>query len=147
MRLPQPAAAIVVGNPSIADVSVHSSDTIFVVGRGYGNTNLIILNAAGQSIMNADITVTNPRGRNTVRIYQGKTEERVSYNCSPYCQPSPILGDKSDFVSNNTADEAVINNPLASGATTTQTATLGNVVESESAPAPGSVQQGNSYDF
>ena len=42
--LPENAGAVVIGNPQIADVSVHSANTLFVVGRGYGETNLIVLN-------------------------------------------------------------------------------------------------------
>ena len=44
VRLPENAGAVVIGNPSIADVTVHSANTLFVVGRGYGETNLIVLN-------------------------------------------------------------------------------------------------------
>jgi len=57
--LPANAGAVVIGNPEIADVSVHSANTIFVVGRGYGETNLVVLNAAGHKIMDADIQVVN----------------------------------------------------------------------------------------
>ena len=33
--LPASAGAVVIGNPEIADVSIHSANTIFVVGRGF----------------------------------------------------------------------------------------------------------------
>ena len=92
IRLPEAAGAVVVGNPDIADISVHSSDTLFLIGRGYGNTNLIILNASGQTIMDSDINVVSPRARNNVKVYLGNNSERYTYNCSPYCLPAPILG-------------------------------------------------------
>jgi len=40
VRLPGAAASVIIGNPKIADVTVQSSDLLFVVGRGYGETNL-----------------------------------------------------------------------------------------------------------
>jgi len=36
VRLPSAASAVIIGNPNIADVSVHASDTLFVIGRGFG---------------------------------------------------------------------------------------------------------------
>jgi len=103
--LPANAGAVVIGNPDIADVSVHSANTIFVVGRGYGETNLVVLNAAGQKIMDADIQV---------RIYNGA--DRSTYSCAPYCQPSPVLGDSPQFIGSNQGRGTAINNNVASGA-------------------------------
>ncbi len=114
--LPQAASAVIIGNPQIADVSIHSSDTIFVIGRGYGETNLIVLNAAGQTIMNADVQVTNPLSANGVRLYNGAV--RQTYNCAPYCQPAPVLGDHGDFIDDNTVESAPINNSVSTAVPT-----------------------------
>jgi len=103
VRLPGAAASIVVGNPKIADVTVQSSDLIFVVGRGYGETNLIILDARGNTMMNADLQVVNTLPRNGVRLYNGKSRE--TYSCIPFCGPSPVLGDEGDYISDNTSSE------------------------------------------
>ncbi len=103
VRLSEPAAAVIIGNPQIADVSVHSSDTIFVIGRGYGKTNLIIMNTLGQTIMNADIQVTSSNSPGNVRLYAGA--DRASYHCSPYCLPAPVLGDSKKFIGNFTSKE------------------------------------------
>jgi len=111
--LPANAGAVVIGNPEIADVSVHSANTIFVVGRGYGETNLVVLNSAGHKIMDADIQVTNNLPTHGVRLYNGK--ERETYNCSPYCQPAPVLGDGAEFLSANQGSASEINNNIATG--------------------------------
>ena len=103
VRLPGAAASIIVGNPKIADVTVQSSDLIFVVGRGYGETNLIILDAQGNTMMNADLQVVNTLPRNGVRLYNGKSRE--TYSCIPFCGPSPVLGDEGEFISGNTSSE------------------------------------------
>ena len=115
--LPASAGAVVIGNPNIADVSIHSANTIFVVGRGFGETNLVVLNAAGHKIMDADIQVVNNLPAHGVRIYNGS--ERETYSCAPYCQPSPVLGDSPQFIGENRGPTAAINNNMAS-ATPTQ---------------------------
>ena len=129
VRLSEPASAIIVGNPQIADVSVHSSDTVFVVGRGYGQTNLIVMNASGQTIMNADIQVTGSTVPGNVRLYSGN--KRQTFNCAPYCQPSPILGDDSKFIGQNTADAPSIQNSTISGRSTVSQNMVGSAQETE----------------
>lgn len=131
VHLPEPAAAVVVGNPNVADVTVHSSDTIFIVGRGYGDTNIIIMNSAGQTIMNADVHVTISNARNNVRVYAGSSTMRSSYNCSPYCQPAPILGDNPDFVGANSPEVRTSTNTIAGGATMGAPGVIGMATESE----------------
>jgi len=110
--LPATAGAVVIGNPEIADVSIHSADTIFVVGRGYGETNLVVLNTAGQKIMDADIQVVNNLPAHGVRIYNGS--DRETYSCAPYCQPAPVLGDAREFITANRGGGNVITNNIAS---------------------------------
>lgn len=127
VRLSEPASAVIVGNPQIADVSVHSSDTVFVVGRGYGQTNLIVMNANGQTIMNADIQVTGSSAPGNVRLYSGNG--RQTYNCAPYCQPSPILGDSVNFISQNTPDAPSIQNSSISGRSTPSQNIVGSAQE------------------
>ncbi len=129
VRLPQTAAAIVVGNPDIADVSVHSSDTIFIVGRGYGDTNVIVLNAAGETVMNANVHVSSPTSHKNVRVFGGNSQMRATYNCSPYCQPAPILGDAAEFIEANSPKGTQITNTFAGGTALSNPATLGNVTD------------------
>ena len=117
--LPTTAGAVVIGNPEIADVSVHSGNTIFVVGRGYGETNLIILDSAGHKIMDADIQVVNNLPARGVRLYNGN--QRQTYNCAPYCQPAPVLGDTQEFIGANQGTASTISNNVATGTPTTLT--------------------------
>lgn len=125
--LPENAGAIVVGNPEIADISIHSANTLFVVGRGYGETNLIVLNAQGHSILNADIQVTQTQPSHGVRLYNGK--DRESYSCTPNCLPSPVLGDTPVFIGINSGTAQTISN----NASTTSPTTFGGT--SSSLPA------------
>jgi len=127
--LPANAGAVVVGNPQIADVSVHSANTIFVVGRGYGETNLVVLDSAGQKIMDADIQVVNNLPAHGVRVYNGA--DRSTYSCAPYCQPAPVLGDDLQFIGANQGRGGQINNNVASGGSSQS-------VASGAIPQPGS---------
>lgn len=106
VRLPVSASAVVIGNPAIADVSVHAADTLFVVGRGYGETNLIVLDANGNTVMDTDIQVLQKPSAHSVRVFNRGL--RQSYNCAPHCQPSPIIGDDPEFLGNYSATEAPI---------------------------------------
>ena len=120
VRLPSPASAILVGNPSIADISIHSADTIFVVGRSYGETNMLILDTAGNTILNADIQVNNVLPRNGLRVYYGGSD-RETYSCTPYCAAAPVLGDTTGFIGANSAAGAPIDNTIALGSTSSNT--------------------------
>lgn len=84
---------VVIGNPSIADVTIQGSK-IFVHGRAYGSTNLIILDENGNQLSALDITV-QPGGENNLRVY--KAGARFSYVCAPSCEATLQSGDASGF--------------------------------------------------
>ena len=70
LRLERPAAEIVVGNPSIADVAVQSGKGLVLTGKSFGQTNLIVLDAQGKVIINRRVVVQEPRG-GYVTVYPG----------------------------------------------------------------------------
>ena len=49
-------STVVVGNPSIADATIQGSN-VFIHGRSFGSTNLIVLDRQGSQIANLDVTV------------------------------------------------------------------------------------------
>lgn len=142
VHLPEPASAVVVGNSNVADVTVHSSETLFIVGRGYGDTNLIVMNSEGQTIMNADIHVTVSDAKNNIRIYNGSPTMRASYNCSPYCQPAPILGDSPDFIEANKPEPAPSTSGVFGNAAGSAPGVIGGVTEHEM-----SVEESNPFEI
>ncbi|MEE9272633.1 MAG: pilus assembly protein N-terminal domain-containing protein [Robiginitomaculum sp.] len=96
LHVPYAVGAVIIGNPKIADISVHSQDTFFIMGRGYGETNLIILDTEGRMMMNANIKVGQDMANTDVRVIKiGKGSEH--YSCLPDCQPAPSLSDSSKF--------------------------------------------------
>ena len=51
------AASVVIGNPQVADVTVVNSHTLFVSGRGYGETDVVVLDHMGRTIYSGDVIV------------------------------------------------------------------------------------------
>jgi len=94
LRLERTAAEIVVGNPSIADVSVQSSKTIVLTGKSFGATNLIVIDPQGKVIINRRVVVQEPLG-GYVTLYRGKNRETL--HCSPNCEKPLVIGDESDY--------------------------------------------------
>lgn len=85
VKLPRPADTIVVGNSSIADASVQDATTLVLTGRGFGVTNLVVLDREGAPIMDEQVTVVRQTA-STVRIYRRSDVQTLS--CTPYCETS-----------------------------------------------------------
>ena len=94
MRLPEKVSTIVVGNPLIADVAVQSGGLVVVTGKGYGATNLIVLDRAGAVLMERQVVVRGASDQ-TVSVYRGT--ERETYSCTPNCERRITLGDSPAY--------------------------------------------------
>ncbi len=64
------AASVIVGNPGVADVNVVDSRTIYVIGRGYGQSAVTILDRNGHAIYDNEVVVT-AEPQNAVTVYHG----------------------------------------------------------------------------
>jgi len=85
VKLARAADTIVVGNPLIADASVQDASTIVLTGKGFGVTNLVVLDKDGSPIIDEQVTVTR-QNASTVRIYRRSQVQTMS--CTPYCESS-----------------------------------------------------------
>ena len=47
VKLSRAADTIVIGNPEIADASVQDASTVVLTGKGFGVTNLVVLDEDG----------------------------------------------------------------------------------------------------
>jgi Flp pilus assembly secretin CpaC len=94
VQLPRPAAQIIVGNPSIADISVKSDKLLVVTGKTFGITNIIILDAQNNIIANQRVLVRRDEAK-VVNLQRGIN--RQSYNCTPQCNPSITVGDETGY--------------------------------------------------
>ena len=102
VKLPAEIATIVVGNPLIADVTLQNGGVVVVTGKGYGATNFIAMDRAGQVLVDRQIQVQGPSDQ-LVTIYRGV--ERESYSCMPICQRRVTLGDGENYFK-STIDQA-----------------------------------------
>lgn len=94
IRLPRPPADVIVGNPSIADVTVQGSNLLVVTGKTFGVTNVIVLDADRNIIHDQRIFVERDKQK-VVTVLKGGTRE--SYTCTPACAPTLTIGDSSEF--------------------------------------------------
>jgi Pilus formation protein N terminal region len=94
IRLPDRVATIVIGNPMIADASLQPGGMMVLTGKGYGMTNLVVLDRAGNVLMERSVEVKGPR-TDVVVMYRGI--DRETYSCTPICQRQIMLGDSSVY--------------------------------------------------
>ena len=80
VKLARPADTIVIGNPPIADASVQDSTTVVLTGKGFGVTNLVILDETGAPIVDEQVTVSRSTA-SSVRIYRRSVVQTLS--CTP----------------------------------------------------------------
>jgi Flp pilus assembly secretin CpaC len=91
-----PVATVYVGNPSIADINMIDARHAFVLGKGYGSTNIIALNHDGAQVSNTRVDVMADSNRqSTVVLNRGAA--RVTYDCTAnHCEATPEPGDGKD---------------------------------------------------
>jgi hypothetical protein len=113
--LPQDTATLIVGNPMIADVTMLKNNNAMVItGKGYGQTNLIAIDAAGSVIDERQVQV---RPSKSVLVLQSGSS-RMSYACNPDCVPSVQLGD-DDKAFKDEGDQISARNGYAAGGAAT----------------------------
>ncbi|MEQ1578529.1 MAG: pilus assembly protein N-terminal domain-containing protein [Hyphomicrobium sp.] len=94
LRLPRPVADIIVGNPSIADVTVQGGNLLVVTGKTFGVTNIIALDAERNVIQDQRVVVQQDDQR-IVNLTKGGGRE--SYSCTPTCSPTITIGDSTAY--------------------------------------------------
>ncbi len=93
LRLPRPAATVIIGNPAIADAAIHDSRLLLVTGKAFGATNIIALDGRGRIITERDITVVAPHVA-AITYYRGGSQR--TYSCANGCELTPSVGNDPD---------------------------------------------------
>ena len=91
VRLPVagPAASVVVGSPTVVDVAVVDSRTVFVSGRSPGETDVTVVDPLGRIVFRGDVAVT--AGGSSINVFRGAA--RSQEVCAPYCRS--LSGDET----------------------------------------------------
>ena len=95
VRVPRPAETVVVGDPAIADVSIQDATTLVLTAKKAGETNIIILDEAGDPIVDETIVV-DTNYKSIVRVYGPKG--LTAYQCAPECSAPVAM--KSQAIGN-----------------------------------------------
>lgn len=90
LHLPKPVATLMVGNPAVADITIESANLVYVMGKSYGRTNLVALDAEGKPMLDLNISVVS-QNASAVTLTRGAGQ--ISYNCTPRCERIPNVGD------------------------------------------------------
>lgn len=95
VKIPPGAQTLVIGNPTIADVTLLKKNNVMVLTpKAFGETNFIVLDGNGSPV--AESTIEVIAGNNSLIVQRGG--ERQSYSCAPLCQPTERLGDDDKYV-------------------------------------------------
>jgi Flp pilus assembly secretin CpaC len=95
VRSPGEPTTVIIGDDNIADAALGSGDTIIVIGKAAGTTNMIVLDGTGAELMRSIVDVSpvaipviEPVDRHApaamVRVIRGVTSEQY-YVCGPRC--------------------------------------------------------------
>lgn len=94
------AASIIVGNPQIADVSLVDANTMFIVGKGYGVTEVVAVDGVGRTLFKREIVVTGG-STGSVRVWRGAQATEMA--CGASCTPSVRSSSSSAAAAASTA--------------------------------------------
>lgn len=97
IKLSTKAESVIIGNPNIADVAVHDDKLLFVTGKSFGTTNLMIFDSEGNTIHSSDVVVT---ANATTWVSIKRAGANFTYDCSPSCRPTLSAGDDNDHYEN-----------------------------------------------
>jgi len=89
-----PVSTIYVANPSVADVTMTDSRHGFVLGKAFGATNIVALDANGHQISDAEVVVAGGSG---AMVTLQKGPDQTTYTCAAQrCEMTPQPGDSKD---------------------------------------------------
>lgn len=115
LRLPRLASEVIIGNPSIADVSLQGGNLLVVTGKTFGITNVIALDAERNVIQDQRVIVERDEHK-VVNLYKGNS--RYTYSCTPNCETNLTIGDDKayfDIVSKHNSDKTKFSESQSEG--------------------------------
>jgi Flp pilus assembly secretin CpaC len=112
LRISAPAATVIIGNPGVADITIQDPQTLVLTGRSFGQTNLIVLDSAGNPVADTIISVVQGQS-DMVTVYLGSA--RTTLSCEPVCQPTIMLGDDGTFSQSAYASSTLVDQAARAG--------------------------------
>jgi putative type II/III system pilus formation protein len=91
----QPVSTVFMGNAMIADVNMIDSRHVFVMGKTFGETNMIALGANGRQIADDHVTVS---GRRVGAVTLNRGPVQYNFTCTKaHCETGPVPGDLKTY--------------------------------------------------
>jgi Flp pilus assembly secretin CpaC len=92
-----PVATVYVGNPAIADITMIDARHAFVIGKGFGSTNIVALDGDGKQVSNTAVAVLAGASNAQSTLVLNRGTQRVTYSCtSSRCEATAEPGDGKD---------------------------------------------------
>lgn len=85
VALPAGTRDVMIGNPAIADVNIVDARNAVVLGKGYGVTNLLVIDQLGRTVLERQIVVSAP---STGRVTVMRGAKVQDYACGVGCEPN-----------------------------------------------------------
>lgn len=90
LRMPRDVADVIIGNPTIADVSIQGGNLLVITGKSFGVTNIIALDRDRNIVQDQRVVVQSDTS-GVVTVMHGL--KRQTLNCAPQCNPTITVGD------------------------------------------------------
>ena len=90
IEVPEAARTIILGNPTVADVVMTGKNKAVVTAKGFGATNLIMLDSKG-AVLSESLLRVEKSYRKKVVVRRGS--DQYTYVCDPQCEAVVELGD------------------------------------------------------
>lgn len=100
LKLDRSVSKVIIGNDQIADATVADARTIVLTGRNFGTTNLVLLDAEGNAIVDEKVLVALDEAK-TVRVY--RQTDRAVMSCAPNCETKTVGGSSGGAAATATA--------------------------------------------
>ncbi len=114
LRLPRRVSEIIIGNPSIAEITISSGKMLVITGKAFGITNLILLDEQKNIMLSRRLITLRPTAK-VVNLMRGGG--RQTYNCTPQCNPTLVIGDSTGYFNSLKAASQAKNGMAHSAAT------------------------------
>lgn len=91
----QPVSTVYVGNPMIADVQIIDPRHAFLLGKTFGETNVIALSSTGAQVSNQHVVVF---GRRVGAVTLNRGASTFDYTCTALqCETQPVPGNPKPY--------------------------------------------------
>lgn len=92
-----PVSTVYVGNPTVADINMIDARHAFIIGKGFGSTNIVALDGAGKQVFESPVTVLTRAANSDSTVVLNRGAQRVTYSCTATnCEATPTPGDSKD---------------------------------------------------